>query len=50
MSSAESESTTVKVSRETHARLKNLKQFDSMSFDELIDDMADVYEVTRTQR
>ena len=37
----------LKVSAETHARLEDLKPFDSMSFDELIDDMATVYAEAR---
>ena len=37
----------LKVSAETHARLEDLKPFDSMSFDELIEEMADTYAEVR---
>lgn len=38
---------TVKVHESTHERLQELKPYDSMSFNELIDEMADVYTETR---
>lgn len=43
-SATEREITTVEVKRGLHQRLKGLKEFDSMSFHDLIEDMADVYE------
>lgn len=39
--------TTVEVGRDLHSRLKNLRQYPSMSFHDLIDEMADVYEEHR---
>lgn len=36
--------TTVQVSRELHSRLESLKLYDSVSFNDLIEEMADVYE------
>lgn len=44
MSASTAERTTVEVKRDVHQRLKNLKEYDSMSFNDLIRDMADVYE------
>lgn len=35
---------TIRVSESTHERLEELKPYDSMSFDDLIQEMADVYE------
>ena len=37
----------LKVSAETHARLEDMKPYDSMSFDELIAEMATVYAEVR---
>lgn len=37
-------STNVRVSDDTHRQLKDLRPYDSMSFDELIREMADQYE------
>ena len=36
--------TTVAVRHPVHERLKSLRPYDSMSFSDLIDDMADTYE------
>lgn len=36
--------TNVRVTDDTHRRLKELRPYDSMSFDELIQEMADQYE------
>lgn len=36
--------TTVTVQRSTHRRLKELRPYESMSFDDLISEMVDVYE------
>lgn len=49
MSGAEPESdyTSLRVSRSTHERLKDIRPYDSMSFDELIDEMADTYRRVR---
>lgn len=41
------EPTTVQVHRSTHSRLEELRPYDSMSFNELIEEMADVYEEQR---
>jgi predicted CopG family antitoxin len=38
------ERTTISVRDETHRRLRGLKPYDSVSFDELLQDMADHYE------
>lgn len=40
---------TIRVSEELHTRLEKLKPYESMTFDELIDEMADVYEKQRTE-
>jgi hypothetical protein len=44
---SERETTTVTVHRSTHRRLKEVRPFESMSFDDLISEMADVYEQER---
>ena len=44
MSSQNSRNTTVGVSEQTHERLKELKPYDSVSFDEFINELADVWE------
>lgn len=44
MSASTREVTTVEVSKELHRRLKDLKPYSSVSFNDLIADMADVYE------
>lgn len=38
------EVTTVEVSKDLHQRLKKLKPYDSVSFNDLIEDMADSWE------
>lgn len=44
MSPTTREVTTVEVSRDLHRRLKELKPYDSVTFNDLIEEMADVYE------
>jgi len=44
MSGRSREVTTVEVSKDLHQRLKTLKPYDSVSFNDLIRDMADVYD------
>lgn len=44
MPDSASGSTNIRVSEETHERLQELKPYDSMTFDELIAEMADQYE------
>lgn len=44
MASAQEDRTTVQVKRRTHTRMKELRPYDSMTFDEFIREMADVYE------
>jgi predicted CopG family antitoxin len=41
--------TTVAVRHPVHERLKSLRPYDSMSFSDLIDDMADTYEENPNQ-
>ena len=41
--------TTVAVRPPVHERLKSLRPYDSMSFSDLIDDMADTYEENPNQ-
>lgn len=36
--------TTVQIGRDLHRRLKDIRPYNSMSFHELIEDMADTYE------
>jgi len=43
MSESENGFTTLTVRRETHRELEELKPYESMSFDELIGEMADDY-------
>jgi hypothetical protein len=42
--SQERDITTVEVKRDLHSRLEDLKQYPSMSFNDLIAEMADIYE------
>ena len=35
---------TITVREQTHQRLENLKPYETVSFDELLNEMADVYE------
>lgn len=42
--SANQDVTSVRVHRDTHRRLKDLKPYDSVTFDEFLREMADVYE------
>lgn len=42
--SAQNDRTTLWVSSDTHSRLSDLKPYDSMSFDDLLTEMADIYE------
>lgn len=42
--SSEREITTVQVSKALHSRLDDLKPYDSMSFNDLLEEMADKYE------
>ncbi|MFC3957578.1 DUF7557 family protein [Halovivax cerinus] len=44
MAQAQPERTTVDVSRSLHQRLEDLKPYESVSFNDLIAEMADVYE------
>jgi predicted CopG family antitoxin len=44
MSTSTGERTTVEVKADLHQRLKDLKEYESMSFHDLIREMADVYE------
>lgn len=48
-STSERETTTVTIHRSTHEQLKKLRQYDSMSFDDLISEMADTYERTTNE-
>jgi predicted CopG family antitoxin len=41
---------TIRVSESTHERLNDLKPYDSMTFDELIEEMAEVYENARGEQ
>lgn len=43
------ERTTVQIHRPLHRRLKNLAPYESMTFQEVIDEMADVYEQQRVE-
>lgn len=43
-STTDQEFTTVRVKTTTHSRLDELKPYDSITFDELLIEMADVYE------
>jgi predicted CopG family antitoxin len=38
------ESTTLSVHRDVHSRLETLKPYESMSYSEFLDELADVYE------
>ena len=46
-SMSQREVTTIQVSRDFHSRLDSLKPYDSLSYEEFLAEMADVYENER---
>lgn len=49
MNMAASNRTTVEIKRNLHQRLEGLRPYDSMSWHEFIEEMADVYEHERSR-
>lgn len=47
MAASEREITTIQISRSLHKELGDIKPYDSMSWEDLIEDMADQYDPQR---